>query len=119
MYVYVFVIIIIIIGLYRLTGIVSNKKVPLEISLHLCYLHQDRGIKMSKFVRDKKLSAYSKSIVSRHVKMPIGINKPDRRHSNKGRSSLFVQYVYNFSENHVHTKNIVSNVVHGSSKALG
>lgn len=48
---------------------------------------------MSKLARDKNLSAYSDSYVNRHVKIPIGINKPDRRHSNRGCPSVFVQHV--------------------------
>ena len=48
---------------------------------------------MSKLARDKNVSAYSNPYVNRHVKIPIGINKPDRKHSNRGCCSVFVQYV--------------------------
>ena len=48
---------------------------------------------MSKLARDKNLSAYSNCYVNKHVKIPVGINKPDRKHSNRCCSSVFVEHV--------------------------
>ena len=44
--------------------------------------------KKSELAKDTKFSAHSKSKVYRQTKMPIGICKPDRRHSNRDHPSL-------------------------------
>ena len=67
----------------------SNNKMPLEVSIHLRYLHQDKGVKISQLLKDKKWhKKHSKSSIYRHAKMAIGEIKEDGRHFNEGRPCL-------------------------------
>ena len=62
---------------------------PLEVSIHLRYLHQDKGVKISQLLKDKKwYKKYSKSNIYRHAKMAIGEIKEDGWHFNEGRPCL-------------------------------
>ena len=63
----------------------SNNKMPLEVSIHLQYLHQDKGVKISQLLKDKKWhKKYSKLNIYRHAKMPISKIKEDGQHFNEG-----------------------------------
>ena len=59
------------------------KKMPMEVAVHLKYLHQDGGVSGRDLV--KRYPQYSKSSIYRHMKRPIGVNTGDRRRFNKGR----------------------------------
>ena len=63
-----------------------NNKMPLEISIRLRYLHQDKGVKISQLV--KRFSKYSKSSVYFHAKLPTCTVKEDARSKNPGRPRL-------------------------------
>lgn len=64
--------------------------VPLPVSLHWRYLHQDLGWSSSKIRRMRKYSSYSKATVCRHMKRPIiETASADRRRGNRGRPRLF------------------------------
>ena len=66
----------------------NNTKIPLEVSLHLRYLSQDKGETLVDLC--KRYPKYSKTSIFRHSKKPIGDTKPDRRVNNKkaGRKKL-------------------------------
>ena len=57
--------------------------VPLDISIHLRYLHQDLGLPLKEL--QKRYPKLSKTSIHRHSKKPIGGSTLDRRHSNCGR----------------------------------
>lgn len=59
------------------------KKIPLEVSIHLRYLHQDKGVKLADLC--KRYKQYSKTSIFMHSKLPLGEAKKDGRHSNRGR----------------------------------
>lgn len=59
------------------------KKVPVEVSLHLRYLHQDMGITCSELC--KRYPAYASRSIYRHSKLPIGCKPFDKRKHNAGR----------------------------------
>ena len=65
-----------------------NKKMPLEVSVHLRYLHQDKGIKVCELVKKKEFSQYSKSNIYIHAKLPVHNIITDQRSKNKGRPRL-------------------------------
>ena len=46
-----------------------NMKMPLEISVRLRYLHQDKGVKICELV--KQFKDYSKSDIYLHAKKPM------------------------------------------------
>ena len=63
---------------YQIVLKMKYKKVPLEVSLHMRYLHQDMGMK----TRDiKKYPQYSKSSIYRHANKSLGVVKEQK---NKG-----------------------------------
>ena len=62
-----------------------NKKMPLEVSVRLRYLHRDKGLKISSLVRRREFQGYSKSSIYYHAKLPINTIKPDQRAQNNGR----------------------------------
>ena len=64
----------------------QNKKMPLEVSVRLRYLHQDQRIKVSEPV--KRYAKYSKFDIYIHAKLPDEARKIDCRTFNKGRPKL-------------------------------
>ncbi len=59
-------------------------KVPIEVSVHLRYLHQDKGENLSQL--QGRYPNIPRTSIYRHMKKTIEIGAPiDRRHSNKGR----------------------------------
>ena len=58
-------------------------KVPLDVSVHLRYLHQDLKLPLKEL--QKRYPSYSKTSLHRHSKKPIGVLTVDGRHANKGR----------------------------------
>jgi len=52
----------------------GTNKVPVDISVHLKYLYQDKGIKGAELL--KKYPQFSKATIYRHAKAPIGQTKP-------------------------------------------
>ncbi len=58
------------------------KKIPIEISLHLRYLRQDKGETLPQLM--KRYPEYSRTTIYNHSRRPIG-KYGDKRHSNKGR----------------------------------
>lgn len=64
------------------------QRVPLEVSIHWRYLHQDKGKTWSEISKMKKCYAkYSKATISRHMVKNIGDLVPDKRKKNQGRPS--------------------------------
>ena len=59
------------------------KKMPMDVSIHLRYLHQDLGLKLEDLLRRYK--GYSKTTIFRHAKKPISDTVLDKRKLNKGR----------------------------------
>ena len=64
----------------------KNKKMPLELSVRLRYLHQDKGVKICDLV--KRFPNYSKSNIYIHAKLPDEAAKTDGRKLNKGRPKV-------------------------------
>ena len=60
---------------------------PLEVSVRLRYLHQDKGVKICELV--KRYPNYSKSNIYIHAKLPDEDAKTDGRKLNKGRPTVF------------------------------
>ena len=58
-------------------------KLPLDVSIHLRYLHQDKGVPLKDLL--KRYPQYSKTNIYRHSKKKIGENSVDNRKQNKGR----------------------------------
>ena len=58
-------------------------KVPLDVSVHLRYLHQDAKLPLKEL--QKRYPKISKTSIHRHSKKPIGTVNVDGRHTNKGR----------------------------------
>ena len=61
------------------------KKIPIDVSVHLRYLQQDKGETLPELV--KRYPEYSRTTIFRHSRLRIGDNKIDKRHENKGRPS--------------------------------
>ena len=59
------------------------KKIPFDVSMHLRYLHQDKGETLPQLMQ--RYPQYSRTTIYNHSRLPIGENIVDRRHSNKGR----------------------------------
>ena len=63
-----------------------RNKVPIDISVHWRYLHQDLRKTWAKIKRyNKKYKKFSKATICRHMKKQIGDNVMDKRKFNKGR----------------------------------
>ena len=62
------------------------KKIPLDISIHLRYLHQDMGV--GGVDLRKRYPNFSKTSIYRHMTKKIGDNIEDRRKGNKGRPKV-------------------------------
>ena len=62
------------------------KKIPMDVSIHICYLHQDKGEDLKDIIL--RYPEYSKNSLHRHSKLPIGVNQKDGRHQNKGRKRV-------------------------------
>jgi len=61
----------------------KSKKMPIEVSVHIRYLHQDKGDKIIDIC--KRYPVFSKTAIFRHCKLPLGEGKKDGRHLNCGR----------------------------------
>lgn len=59
------------------------KRMPLAVSVHLRYLHQDLGLKGKDLV--KRYPEYPCRTIYYHMKLPICQERVDRRHNNPGR----------------------------------
>ena len=59
---------------------------PLEVSVKLRYLHQDKGVKICDLMR--RFPNYSKSNICVHAKLPDEAAKTDGRKLNKGRPKV-------------------------------
>ena len=64
----------------------NYKKIPMDVSIHILYLHQDKGEGLKDHIL--RYPEYSKTSLHRHSKLPIGVNQKDGRHQNKGRKRL-------------------------------
>ena len=64
----------------------NNNKMPLELSIRLRNLHQNKGVKVSELV--KRFTQYSKASIYFHAKLPTCTVKEDTRSKNKGRPCL-------------------------------
>ena len=60
------------------------KKIPLQVSIQLRYLHQDKCETLSQCIQ--RYPEYSKTSIHRHSKLPITDINTDKRQKNKGRS---------------------------------
>jgi hypothetical protein len=63
----------------------NNKKtkMPLDVSVHIRYLYQDKGLRGKTLLA--KFPQYSKSTIYRHAVMESGRIIEDKRHNNPGR----------------------------------
>ena len=59
------------------------KQVPLEVSVHLWYLHQDKGIKGKELLN--MYPKLSKATIYQHAKKPVAEKTVDKRKHNHGR----------------------------------
>ena len=59
------------------------KKIPLDVSVYLRYLHQHGGLKGKKLC--EKFPQYSARSIHRHAALPVGADTRDKRKENKGR----------------------------------
>ena len=57
------------------------KKVSAEVSIHLRYLHWDKGESLSQLMQ--RFPEYPKTTILRHSKLPITKTVKDQRHLNK------------------------------------
>ena len=57
--------------------------IPLEVSIHLRYLHQDKGV--SGIHLTKRYKKYARASIYKHMVKAIGAPTKDKRHYNKGR----------------------------------
>lgn len=64
----------------------TRKKMDPDVSVHLRYLYQDKGCKLSELC--KRYPEYPRSTIHRHMKLPIKMERGDKRKLNKGRPSL-------------------------------
>eukprot|EP00794_Sanderia_malayensis_P010595 gene10595-11716_t len=60
-------------------------RVPLAVSIHWRYLHQDQNKTWREISGVKKYGKYSKATICRHMKRPIEDTTVDKRKNNKGR----------------------------------
>lgn len=58
-------------------------KIPLKLSIHLRYLHQDGKIIGKDLV--KRFPQYSRRSIYRHTSLTLSLDKADKRKLNKGR----------------------------------
>ena len=65
----------------------ANKlqRVPLDVSIHWRYLHQDAGKTYSEISKMRSYWKYSKATICRHMKKNIGDLVVDLRKNNQGR----------------------------------
>ena len=61
------------------------KRVPLDVSIHWRYLHQDAGKTYSEISKMKSYRKFSKATICRHMKKNIGDLVVDLRKNNQGR----------------------------------
>ena len=61
------------------------KKVPIDVSIHLRYLHQDLGLSLKEL--QNRYPKYKKTSIHRHSKKPFDKLIADGRHANIGRPS--------------------------------
>lgn len=64
-------------------------KMPIEVSIHLRYLHQDQGIAGKELV--KRYPQYAQRSVYHNMKLPIGERAEDKRKANPGRPRKLTQ----------------------------
>ena len=62
------------------------KKIPMDVSIHVRYLHQDKGDDLKDLIL--RYQEYSKTSLHRHSKLPNGVYQKDGRHQSKGRKRL-------------------------------
>ena len=63
------------------------EQIPADVSLHIRYLHQDKGVR-GKDLR-KRYKKYSKTSIYRHMVKPIGEEVRDKREDNAGRPKVY------------------------------
>ena len=64
----------------------QNKKMPLEVSVRLRYLHREKGVKICELV--KRFPNYSKSNIYIHAKHPHEAAKTEGRKLTKERQKV-------------------------------
>ena len=63
----------------------AKRRVPLSVSIHWRYLHQDLGLTCNQIMAMKKYKDYSKATICRHMKKPTDEEIEDGRKFNNGR----------------------------------
>ena len=63
------------------------KRVPLDVSIHWRYLHQDAGKTYSEISKMKSYRKFSKATICRHMKKNIGDLVVDLRKHNQGKTT--------------------------------
>ena len=61
------------------------QRVPLELSIHWRYLHQDARKSCLEITKMRSYGKYSKATICRHMKKSIGDLAVDKREENQGR----------------------------------
>ena len=61
------------------------QRVPLEVSIHWCYLHQDGRKTWLEISKMKSYVKHSKATICRYIVKNIGDLVPDKRKQNQGR----------------------------------
>ena len=56
----------------------SNRKMSLEISVRIRYLHHDKGVKICQLLKMTKFACYSKSGIYLHAKQTVNRIRKDQ-----------------------------------------
>ena len=98
LYIYIYIYIYIYTHIHTYTQLKMVKKlqrVPLDVSIHWRYLHQDAEKTYSEISKMKSYWKYSKATICRHMKRNIGDFVVDLRNNNQGRP---LNYLFNKRE---------------------
>ena len=67
----------------------KQKKVPVEVSVHLRFLHREMGLRGRELTR--RCPEYSRASIYRHAKKRIEVGHTDKRHTNPGRPKKLIE----------------------------
>ena len=73
-----------------LANMKSNRKMLLEVSVQLRYLHQGKGVKIYELLKRKEFACYIKSNVYLHAKLPLNTIRKDQKYK-KQRSATSIE----------------------------
>ena len=61
----------------------NSQRLPLDISIYWCYLHQDAGKNYSKISKMRSYRKHSKATIYKHMKKNIGVSVVELRKNNQ------------------------------------